>query len=257
MRKARVTPRKMVTMPRMELQAAVVSVKVSNLLNQELDYDNIAEYFWTYYRVILGYIGNDARCFHVFVANCVQRICDTTKPEQWEYVATEENPADHSSRGLSANELVSSNWFTGPTFMWEMVIPEGETAKADLAWNEPEVKKVHVHATRSTEAPSILNQFEHISDWSSVVRAITLLQQFISRKRTCDKTATKAPASEEDRQNAEKTVIKIVQHEAFAEEVRSLKENIKDNTPKTKEKSPLCKLDPFLDKQEMLRVGDD
>ena len=77
--KARVTPLRQVSIPRLELTAAVLSVKMSSLLRNELKYDNIAEYFWSDSKVVLGYIANEARRFHVFVGNRVQQIRDVTE----------------------------------------------------------------------------------------------------------------------------------------------------------------------------------
>ena len=74
--KARVAPTKVVSIPRLELTAAVVSSAVSSLLKEELELKIDQEYFWTDSRVVLGYINNEARRFHVFVANRVQRIRD-------------------------------------------------------------------------------------------------------------------------------------------------------------------------------------
>lgn len=54
MGKARVTPLKSVTVPRLELVAPVVSVKVSKQLRRELDIDITDEVFWTDSRVVLG-----------------------------------------------------------------------------------------------------------------------------------------------------------------------------------------------------------
>lgn len=68
MRKPHITPLKNVTVPRLELTAALVSTKVSSVLRQELDYKNVKEVLWTDSQVVLGYIRNDARRFHVFVA---------------------------------------------------------------------------------------------------------------------------------------------------------------------------------------------
>ncbi len=47
MGKSRVTPLKNVTIPRLELTAALVSVKVSTMLSQELDYDKVTHIYWT------------------------------------------------------------------------------------------------------------------------------------------------------------------------------------------------------------------
>ncbi|XP_038063112.1 uncharacterized protein LOC119733815 [Patiria miniata] len=86
MGKCRVCPLKAVTIPRLELNAAVVSVRVSALVQRELDYQDYSEVFWTDSQVVLGYIAIDACRFHVFVANRVQIIRDHTEPSQWRHV---------------------------------------------------------------------------------------------------------------------------------------------------------------------------
>ena len=81
MAKSRVTPLKPVTVPRLELTAAVVSTKISSFLQKELSYEDMNEFFWTDSKVVLGYISNEARCFHTFVANRVQEIRDQATPD--------------------------------------------------------------------------------------------------------------------------------------------------------------------------------
>ena len=125
MGKARVTPLKPVMIPRLELMAALLSVRVSASLREELEYDQITEVFYTDSQVVLGYIKNDARRFHVFVANRVQQIRENSTPDQWKYIETKENPADESSRGLSPQDLVNnSRWLSGPPFLWERELPK-------------------------------------------------------------------------------------------------------------------------------------
>ncbi|KAG1929509.1 hypothetical protein F2P79_022940 [Pimephales promelas] len=82
MAKARVAPSKVVTIPRLELSAAVVATKIGNLLKRELELDDICEYYWTDSKVVLGYINNEARRFHVFVANRVQQIRTSTETKE-------------------------------------------------------------------------------------------------------------------------------------------------------------------------------
>ena len=72
MGKSWVMPLKPVTIPRLELTAAIVSSKISCMLRKEVEYAQIQEIFWTDSKMVLGYISNDARRFHVFVGNHVQ-----------------------------------------------------------------------------------------------------------------------------------------------------------------------------------------
>jgi len=74
--KSRVAPLKQITVPRLELAAATVSANTSKFLRQELSYTDIKENFWTDSKIVLGYVNNEAKRFHVYVANRIQQIRD-------------------------------------------------------------------------------------------------------------------------------------------------------------------------------------
>ena len=57
--KSRVSPLKYISIPRLELIAATLSVKVSLFLRRELEIPINKEYFRTYSKVVLGYISNN------------------------------------------------------------------------------------------------------------------------------------------------------------------------------------------------------
>ena len=73
--KPRVVPTNFVSIPRLELTAAALSVKVSILLKKELTiHPIINECFYIDSQVVLGYINSDAKRFMIFAANRVQLI---------------------------------------------------------------------------------------------------------------------------------------------------------------------------------------
>ena len=75
------TPTKYVSIPRLELTAATLSIKMLQLIKKELelnDVTSIREHFWTDSQVVLGYINNESKRFKVFVANRVQLIHDNS-----------------------------------------------------------------------------------------------------------------------------------------------------------------------------------
>ena len=76
--KSRVTPLKFISIPRLELTAAALSVKISKLCREELDVHVVDEIFWTDSQVVLGCINSDVHRFKKFVANRVKQICDHT-----------------------------------------------------------------------------------------------------------------------------------------------------------------------------------
>ena len=107
MGKSRVVPLKKITVPRLELTAAVVAVNIGTFLIRELKLESPQVYYWTDSKVVLGYVKNTTKRFHVFVANRIEHIRNHTNPEQWKHIKGTENPADIASRGISAEKLAS------------------------------------------------------------------------------------------------------------------------------------------------------
>ena len=117
--KSRAAPVKYVSIPRLELNASTLSVKVSDMLRRELDIPVASEELWTDSQIVLGYISNEARRFKTFVANRVQFIKEITKVRQWLYISSQSNPAHYESRGLDVRNLEKIHrWFSGQSFIW-------------------------------------------------------------------------------------------------------------------------------------------
>ena len=76
--KSRVVPWKFISIPRLQLTAALLSMKMACLLKKELDINCVDEVFWTDSKVVLGYITNTVKRFKTFVANRVQEIKEKT-----------------------------------------------------------------------------------------------------------------------------------------------------------------------------------
>jgi hypothetical protein len=243
MGKSRVSPMKITTVPRLELQAAVLATKLSCLINKELNLPDCKNFFWTDSNVVVGYLNNDAKRFHVYVANRIQYIKERSSPEQWYHVDSKKNPADHASRGISVKNLQDSNWLKGPEFLWnpKLNIQKTEDKGYILDTEDPEVKtSLLVKSVKSKT--TMLERFERFSKWKTLVKAISRIQCCITRKRSSD------PVKAE--QYAERTIIKIIQDSAFKEELKSL-----ETDKEIKKGSSLAKLDPFVDDDGIIRVG--
>ena len=141
------------------------------MLHRELNYEGIVDVFWTDSKVVLGYINNEAKRFHIFVANRVQQIREYTSPSQWHYIESKANPADDASRGLSAQDLISDpRWLSGPNFLWKAEIGLTQVEVPRPSENDPEVRKVRSLATQVTAAEmrTIPQRLEYFSDWHQV-----------------------------------------------------------------------------------------
>lgn len=236
------------------------------------DYDNIVDVFWTDSKVALGYITNDARCFQVFIANRVQQIRESTSPDQWNYVETKENPADDASRGLSLQQLnKTSRWLDGSKFLWQ---PDFRPAEQE-GWNptpgDPEVMKVNsfVSQTSNAKFPQMVSHTDYFSCWYRARRAVAnslkLKERLKNHRLKQDPSTTTEEHHQrlaiEDLQQSESVILKMVQEEAFPEEMRILCQGDTSNRGgKSKLKvslkgtSCLYRLDPFLDPNGILRV---
>lgn len=76
--KARVAPLKPITIPRLELTAAVVVVRVDKMLQLEFQLPLTKACFWTDSTSVLKYIKNENRRFQTFVANRIATIRDNS-----------------------------------------------------------------------------------------------------------------------------------------------------------------------------------
>ena len=223
MAKSRVTPRKMITIPRLELTSAVLSVQVARFLRRELNLVVHREFFWCDSRVVLGYIANESKWFHVFVANRVQKIKDATKTEQWHHVRTEDNPADQASRGADIRQLVDSSWFRGPEFLWQDPLPCDKPLIHELREDDPEVRTAYVteikklaHATKTEEADPILQRIRKFSDWDRAIKALARLRRYL-RYRTGKEPELNSPLTVVEKQEMEEEILRKVQKEEFLE----------------------------------------
>ncbi|XP_044180533.1 uncharacterized protein LOC122961788 [Acropora millepora] len=169
--KSRLVPLKQVTIPRLELSAAVISVQLDKVLKRELDLPPAEKsVFWTDSTSVLRYIRNETKRLHTFVANRIAIIRDGLDPDQWRHVGGDLNPADDLSRRLSAEALnTSDRWIKGPAFLWEQKErwPQDPLSLDSISDADPEVKvDVNVHATVAavTFCP-VVEYFQRTSSW--------------------------------------------------------------------------------------------
>ena len=104
------------TMPRLELSAAVIAVRMDRMLSRELSVAIQEFVFWTDSMIVLQYVYSYSKRFQTFVANRLSVIHDGSMPRQRK-VDTRGDPAGDVSRGLNGFEMISSpRWKRGPGF---------------------------------------------------------------------------------------------------------------------------------------------
>lgn len=211
--KARVTPLKPVTIPRLELTAASMAAKMDTMMRAELDQSLEESVFWTDSTLVIQYLKNETARYRTFVANRIAAIRERSKVSQWRYVSTSDNPADYASRGLTVDGfLKAKTWIMGPDFLTK---PESEWSEmphniCQPLNNDPEVKEASVYALsaeQSTNAPSQL--IHHYSSWCHLKRSVAWVLRLkstlklLAQKRKDLTTSFKAGKLDEEIQRLE------------------------------------------------------
>lgn len=79
--KVKLAPQPEVTIPRLELCAAILAVEIADMLAEEMDVQFHSVRLFTNSKVALGYIRSESRRFYVHVSNHVERIRKSSLPE--------------------------------------------------------------------------------------------------------------------------------------------------------------------------------
>jgi hypothetical protein len=251
--KSRIAPIKQLSIPRLELEAAVMSAKIDYVLNHELDLQLNSSFFWRDSQIALKYITNESRRFQTYVANRVSVIHSLSDLSQWHHIPSAENAADVVSRGgdIAADD---STWFTGPEFLHDYKSNWSRTEVDPSLENDPELKKVSVFAVSSETAPptpphpldTLINYF---SDLFFLKRAVACLFRVIRSWRAKERLSSH-PLTVSEVKEATVSLLRHCQYQTYSSEISRLT----TGSPVLKS-SLIANLDPVLGDDGLLRVG--
>ncbi|GBP08135.1 hypothetical protein EVAR_2927_1 [Eumeta japonica] len=111
--KGRVAPLKVTSIPRLELQAAVLGSRLAKTVTEEHDLRPERRVFWSDSRTVLTWIRTGARSYKPFVAHRIAELEESTKKVEWKWVPTKENVADDVTRDAPSNLDQDHRWFHG------------------------------------------------------------------------------------------------------------------------------------------------
>ena len=231
--KSKVANKTLNTIPKLELQSAVLGIRLSKTTEKALKLNIASKRYFSDSEIILYQINNLNKKQSQFQHTRVKEIREHSTPEQWFHIPSDLNPADSGTK-----HKTNPKWITGPDFLnldknfWPSSIVNISVKQESLNVNIENKKKFD------------LIKPENFSSFRRMIKITILVKkQFL---RFAKKPVTDRFTADEVKW-AKNYLIKQAQYEAFCDEIETIKsgQNIT--------KGPLKGLNPYLDENEILR----
>ena len=239
------------TIPRLELMAAVIGVRLMEFIRTSLELENPPVTYWSDSIDVLCWIRSE-KPRKVFVQNRLSAIRKLSPPGRWRYIRGAENPADLGTRGISLSVTSDcSHWWNGPCFLSEEIQSSVQEASVSFSPEALREDKPEPRSQRMTPAKVTLRaeredtRLFDITECSSLKIAINKtawVSRFAYNARRAHAERKTGPLSVEERCEALQFWIRDAQNRAYDSELKALRSAAL--LPKA---SPLVKLRPRLD----------
>lgn len=241
--KCKLAPMSQKSIPRLELQAAVLGVRLAEMIRTASSVELVRVVFWTDAQNNLWWINSANRRYKQYVALRIAEILSFSKPSDWRYVPSALNPADIATKPTDTdNSDILDKWFNGPAFL-----REGEDRWPITTITEPmqplETLKVMTVRIPDPDFRAVADPIR-VGTWSKLVRATAYARRFMEGS-----TRGRGQLSTEEMECAETELYREAQRE-FSVELAYIKSSKKYFITT---KGELKGLNVFLDKNGIMR----
>lgn len=251
--KTKLAPMKSLTIPRLELNAALLLARwlsrVRDILAPQLNIVGINA--WSDSTVVLSWLGAPHEAFKIYVSNRVHQIRTLLPDCRWRHVDSVNNPADCASRGIMPATLAQHKlyWY-GPQLAYGDP-SEWDDARPPLPLCDlPELRPVSCAAR--VDEPEV-EWFNRFSSYDRMLRVVAYMRRFIAAgiRRVRRQPDHIAPTY------LQKSELDSAAHvlEAESQRVHFIVLLHELSTGKHVSSKPLARLAPFIDPDGVIRVG--
>lgn len=178
---------------------------------------------WCDSTVVLTWIKKPLHQLQLFVRNRIAVIQEHTGEHRWEYVRSQQNPADIVSRGQLAEPLKNNSlWWSGPEFLQREydVEPPEDVPDEEL----PELKAMVATPDVSMDLLTFIPRF---SNYRKIQRVVGYVLRFAANCRKTDPTERerRPHLTVAELRRSTEAIMHVVQRAHFAEEIKRVLAN--------------------------------
>ncbi|XP_075157671.1 uncharacterized protein LOC142230939 [Haematobia irritans] len=253
--KVKCAPIKPLSIPRLELQAAVLGVRLKEAIVSSHDIQPKHINFWSDSKTVIKWIHSDVRAYKPFVSHRVSEVLYYSEVKQWKWVPGSKNPADDATRPMSFSEQpLNSRWIKGPEFL---LLDEDKWPKLSDEHNVKDVNsELRSKFVISIRDSSPLIPYEEKSKYYTLLRVRCWFMRAVNMFKKCAARETKCRQklppylTAQEMHEAEMYWCSMAQQDEFAEEIFILKSG--KILPKN---SPIFQLSPYLANDGLVRIS--
>lgn len=254
--KTRVAPLKLTSIPRLELQAAVIGTRLTRTILETLAIRVTKKFYWSDSKDVLCWLNSDHRKYTQFVGFKVTEILETTEAHEWHYVPSKLNVADDGTKWDRYSDLSpESRWFNGPDFLWATE----DKWPQSVIWNESTDSELIANLLVHIAFPEPIVCVTRYSSWTRLRNVVAWMIRFTAscRSKHRKQPFERGPLIQSELRTAETYLIRLAQQEAYPEEVYMLQNSVKNEEKEIaaiSRSSSLYKLTPWMDDRGILRM---